>query len=94
MSPERQAHSYDLGEGVWAMGIVGYELIFREPPWMTAVNIFHSNAAQTRFNLLYDQAIRQLSSAGPVGDILKQMLRHEFAVVVRGEVGFAAARGY
>lgn len=83
LAPERELQPYDCSVDVWAMGIIGYELLHGRHPWPLARNPWRQeNLAQLRphFESMYDREISRLAGKETVSfhNMLAQMLRHQW----------------
>lgn len=64
LAPEREMQAYDMAVDVWAMGVVGFELMHGYHPWRFALNPWRPGARyealRPNFNEAYDKAVHKL----------------------------------
>lgn len=67
LAPEREIQEHDHSIDIWAMGVIGYELMYGTHPWKLAVNPWRDNRPECeklrpRFSQLYKDVISTLST--------------------------------
>ncbi|EPE08517.1 camk family protein kinase [Ophiostoma piceae UAMH 11346] len=66
LAPEYELHPYDFGVDVWAMGIIGYMMMYTQHPWKLKLNPWRSGTVYEPllplFHQHYTEVIQQLAA--------------------------------
>jgi serine/threonine protein kinase len=66
LAPERELQAYDQSVDIWAMGIIGYELIYGHHPWKFSSNPWRhedeNEKMRPAFHQRYQEAIDQMTN--------------------------------
>ncbi|TKA70468.1 hypothetical protein B0A49_11648 [Cryomyces minteri] len=80
LAPEMERELFNESVDVWALGVVGYELMTGSHPWMMAQNPWREDKEQLRLRWedKYRTTMRELQEAddGTIEHLLTQMLQH------------------
>ncbi|KAF3480243.1 uncharacterized protein GIQ15_05590 [Arthroderma uncinatum] len=86
LAPERELVAYDHSIDVWAMGVIGFQLLHGHHPWKFAVNPWRREnqfaSLRPTFHDKYRKAVHRMKShvSTEFNEMLLQMLRHPWAV--------------
>lgn len=83
LAPEMEQGVFDESIDVWALGVVGCELLIGSHPWMVARNARREGGEHLRptWEHKYRRTVRELQEAegSTIENLLSQMLRHSAA---------------
>jgi serine/threonine protein kinase len=63
LAPEREMHAYNQLVDIWSLGVVGYELTYRQAPWRPRINPWRPGAEHEALRPMFKEQYNKAMSS-------------------------------